>query len=150
VNLLLSQKDFIGTGGGCRRTDEVLCNGAVSNQCVGEVTKMHQVIYALVEASTEDTALACGRSAFDRLAGAGPDNAAIFDYSVMFDDERSSVAGKAQWGELPVVAPVDSDDGEKLLERGWEKKSCYGCSIYSPPTIIMLQTEISRRPVQRR
>ena len=81
---------------------------------------MHQVIYALVEASTEETALACGKAAFDRLVGAGPDNAAIFDYYVMFDDERSSVAGKARWGELPVVAPVDSDNGEKLLERGWE------------------------------
>ena len=55
---------------------------------------MHQVIYALVEASTEETALACGKAAFDRLVGAGPDNAAIFDYYVMFDDERSSVAGR--------------------------------------------------------
>ncbi|GAA5054502.1 hypothetical protein ACFFQF_24475 [Haladaptatus pallidirubidus] len=81
---------------------------------------MHQVIYALVEASTEDTALACGKAALDRLVGAGPDNAAIFDYYVTFDDERSFVAGKARWGELPVVAPVDSDEGTELLERGWE------------------------------
>ncbi|WP_227379180.1 hypothetical protein [Haladaptatus halobius] len=81
---------------------------------------MHQVIYALVEASTEDTALACGKAVFDRLIGAGPDNAAIFDYYVTFDDERSSVAGKARCGELPVVAPVDSDEGTELLDRGWE------------------------------
>ncbi len=120
MRLLLSQSDFIGAGDRCRRTDEVLCDGVVSNQCVGEVTDMHQVIYALVEASTEDAALACGRAAFDRLVGAGPDNAAIFDYYVTFDDERSSGAGKARWGELPVVAPVDSEDGAELLERGWE------------------------------
>ncbi|WP_227357675.1 hypothetical protein [Haladaptatus salinisoli] len=81
---------------------------------------MHQVIYALIEAPTEETALACAKAAFDRLVGADPDNAAIFDYYVLFDDERSSVAGKARWGELPVVAPVDSDDGAQLLERGWK------------------------------
>jgi hypothetical protein len=79
--------------------------------------------YALVEASTEDTALAGGKAVFDRLVGAGPDNAAIFDYYVTFDDERSSVAGKARCGELPVVAPVDSDEGTDLLERGWEATS---------------------------
>jgi hypothetical protein len=100
--------------------NEVMPDVAVSNQCVGEVTDMHQVIYALVEASTEDTAFACGKAAFDRHVGAGPDNAAVFDYYVTFDDERSSVAGKARWGELPVIAPVDSDDGAELLERGWE------------------------------
>ena len=120
MNLRFLQEDFIGAGDGCRRTDEVLYDGAVSNQCVGEVSHMHQVIYALVEASTEETALACGKAAFDRLVGAGPDNAAIFDYYVTFDDERSSVAGKARWGELPVVASIDSDDGAKLLESGWE------------------------------
>ena len=41
---------------------------------------MHQVIYALVEASTEETALACAKAAFDRLIGAAPDNTAVFDY----------------------------------------------------------------------
>ncbi len=81
---------------------------------------MHQVIYALVEASTEEAAFACGKAAFDRLVGVGPDNAAIFDYYVTFDDERSSIAGKARWGELPVVALVDSEDGAELLDSGWE------------------------------
>ncbi|GAD53087.1 hypothetical protein MBEHAL_1847 [Halarchaeum acidiphilum MH1-52-1] len=37
-----------------------------------------------------------------------------------FDEEDTSVAGKARWGELPTAAPVDSDDGQDLLERGWE------------------------------
>jgi hypothetical protein len=120
VNLLLSQSDFIGAGDGCRRTNEVLDEGAESNQCGGEVTDMHQIIYALVEASTEETALACAKAAFNRLVGAAPDNAAIFDYYVTFDDERSSVPGKARWGELPVVAPVDSDEGAELLESGLE------------------------------
>ncbi|SEO99461.1 hypothetical protein SAMN04487948_1106 [Halogranum amylolyticum] len=80
---------------------------------------MHQLIYALVEAPNRDDALASGNAAFDRLVGIGPDTAAVFDYYVTFDDETMSVAGKARWGELPVVAPVDSDEGAELLERGW-------------------------------
>jgi hypothetical protein len=85
-----------------------------------EVFEMHMVIYALVEASTHDDALATGKSVFDRLVGADPHAGAVFDYYVTFDVEDTSVAGKARWGELPTAAPVDSDDGEDLLKRGWE------------------------------
>ncbi|GAB7010953.1 hypothetical protein JCM31271_28960 [Halorubrum trueperi] len=85
-----------------------------------EVFKMHMVIYTLVEASTHDDALATGKSVFARLVGADPDAGAVFDYYVTFDEEDTSVAGKARWGELPTAAPVDSDDGRDLLDRGWE------------------------------
>lgn len=81
---------------------------------------MHQVIYALVTASTTDEALARGRTVFDRLVGAIPEEGAVFDYYVTFDDESTTVAGKARWGALPVAAPVESDDGQELLDRGWE------------------------------
>src|SRR6056297_3064460 len=81
---------------------------------------MHMVIYALVEASTENEALAAGKTVFNRLVGAEPHSCAVFDYFVTFDEEDTSVAGKARWGELPTAAPVDSDDGQDLLERGWE------------------------------
>jgi len=78
------------------------------------------VIYALVEASTENEALAAGKTVFTRLVGAEPHSCVVFDYFVTFDEEDTSVAGKARWGELPPAAPVDSDDGQDLLERGWE------------------------------
>jgi len=81
---------------------------------------MHMVIYALVEASTENEALVAGKTVFNRLVGAEPDSCAVFDYFVTFDKEDTSVAGTARWGELPTAAPVDSDDGRDLLERGWE------------------------------
>jgi len=81
---------------------------------------MHMMIYALVEESTHDDALATGKSVFNRLVGADPHPSAVFDYYVTFDEEDTSVAGKARWGELPTAAPVDSDDGQDLLERGWE------------------------------
>ena len=81
---------------------------------------MHMVIYTLVKASTEDDALATGKTVFDRLVGAVPHAGAVFDYYVAFDKEETSVAGTARWGDLPVAAPVESDEGEELLERGWE------------------------------
>ena len=81
---------------------------------------MHMVIYALVEASTEDEALSIGRGVFDRLVGAVPHAGAVFDYYVTFDEEDTTVAGKARWGDLPVAAPVESEAGQGLLDRGWE------------------------------
>ena len=71
----------------------------------------------LVEASTHDDALATGKAVFNRLVGADPHAAA--DHYVCFDEDETLVAGKAQWGELPTAAPVGSDDGQDLLERGW-------------------------------
>jgi len=76
---------------------------------------MHMVIYTLVEASTEDDALATGKTVFDRLVGAVPHAGAVFDYYVTFDEEETSVAGSVRWGDLPVAAPVDSDEGESYL-----------------------------------
>ena len=81
---------------------------------------MHMVIYTLVEASTRDDALATGKTVFGRLVGAVPHAGAVFDYYVTFDEESTSVAGTARWGDLPVVASVESNEGEELLERGWE------------------------------
>ncbi|ACM58558.1 hypothetical protein HALDL1_00315 (plasmid) [Halobacterium sp. DL1] len=81
---------------------------------------MHMVIYALVEASTQNDALATGKTVFDRLVGADPHSSAVFDYYVSFDEENTTVAGKARWGDLPAASPVDSDDGQDLLDQGWE------------------------------
>jgi hypothetical protein len=81
---------------------------------------MHKIIYALVEASTEDEAVAAGKQAFDRLVGVRPPSGAVFDYYVTFDDETTSVAGKARWGNRPTAAPIDSEAGQELLDRGWE------------------------------
>jgi len=81
---------------------------------------MHMVIYTLVEASTQNDALATGKTVFDRLVGADPHSSAVFDYYVCFDEENTTVAGKARWGDLPAAAPADSDDGQDLLDQGWE------------------------------
>jgi len=86
-----------------------------------EVFEMHMVIYSLVEASTEDEALSTGKTVFDRLVGADPHAGAVFDYPRdVRRGIRSVRCGKARWGELPTAAPVNSDDGQDLLERGWK------------------------------
>jgi len=81
---------------------------------------MHMVIYALVEASTQNDALATGKTVFDRLVGADPHSSAVFDYYVSFDEENTTVAGKGSMGRFTGRIPVDSDDGQDLLDQGWE------------------------------
>ena len=81
---------------------------------------MHQIIHAIVDAQTEDDALAVARgSVFDRLVGATVESCGEFDYYVTFDEEGTGVAGKARWGDLPIAARLNSDDGCELLARGW-------------------------------
>ena len=74
----------------------------------------------LVKASTRDDALTTGKTLFDRLVGADPHATTVFDYHVTFDEDNTSIAGKARWGDLPTAVAVDSDDGQDLLDRGWE------------------------------
>lgn len=80
---------------------------------------MHQLIHALVEAQTEESALAEATMTFDRLVGATPHGAASFDYYVTFDMDDHTTAGRNRWGDLPVAARIDSIEGQALLERGW-------------------------------
>jgi len=80
---------------------------------------MHMVIYALVEASTQNDALATGKTVFDRLVGADPHSSAVFDYYVSFDGEHDG-CGQGSMGRFTGRIPVDSDDGQDLLDQGWE------------------------------
>ena len=92
---------------------------AVRGAPAGHGLPMHMLIYALVEASTADAALAAGKGVFDNLVGVDRHSDAVFDYYVTFD-ESSTVAGKSRWGERPTAAPVDSEVGQELLGDGWE------------------------------
>ena len=84
----------------------------------GECDSMHQIIYALVDAESEEDALEEATVTVDRLVGARLDERPVFDYYVTFDDEDVAVAGKARWGERPVAARVESHEGARLLKRG--------------------------------
>ncbi|WP_267643482.1 hypothetical protein [Haloarchaeobius amylolyticus] len=80
---------------------------------------MHKLIYALVQASSTEHALANARSVFDHLVGAHPDTCPVFDYYVTFDDHEASLAGPARWGDLPVAVSAHAPAGAELIERGW-------------------------------
>jgi len=116
-----------------------------------EVFETHTTIYALIEASTHDDAVATGKTVFDRLVGADPHAGAVFDYCVCFDEQDTSVAGKARWGELPTAFPVDSDDGQDLLERGWEatRRSCATRTSPGTPSTKSARTTADDLPVRR-
>ncbi|WIV68893.1 hypothetical protein [Natrialbaceae archaeon AArc-T1-2] len=78
------------------------------------------VIYTLVEASTRNDAVATGKAVLDRLVRADPHGGTVFDYFVTFDQEGSTVAENARWGDSPVATRVDSDEVQEPLERGWD------------------------------
>ncbi len=44
----------------------------------------------------------------------------MFDYYVTFDEDDTTVAGKARWGDLPTAAPINSAEGGELLDRAWK------------------------------
>ena len=53
-----------------------------------EVFEIHMVIYALVEESTHDDALATGKTVFDRLVGANPHAGAVFERSHRYSQSQ--------------------------------------------------------------
>jgi hypothetical protein len=77
---------------------------------------MHQLIYA----PSPDEALGTARTAFDQLVGADLRDVPVFDYYVTFDEAGNGISGADRWGDLPTAARVDSEEGQALLDRGWE------------------------------
>lgn len=78
---------------------------------------MHQIMYAIVEAETEEEALSAGNDVFQKLVDC---NHTLFDYYVTFDERKARSAGKGRWDELPAAAKIQSEPGRQLVERGWE------------------------------
>jgi len=75
---------------------------------------MHMVIRGLVSAESRDEALARAKSGvFDRLVRDG-----VFDYYVTTDMDGNGVAGTDRWGDYPVAAPVDTDEGRHYVDEG--------------------------------
>lgn len=77
---------------------------------------MHRLIYAIVEADTRERAISKGKNVFEELIESDEN---LFDYYVTFDRENTKSAGKGRWGDLPTAATVDSQEGKRLIERGW-------------------------------
>jgi len=82
---------------------------------------MHMVIYALVEASTQNDALATGKTVFDRLVGADPHSSAVFDYYVSFDEENTTVAARLD-GDLPAASPLTRTMDRTYSTKGGKRR----------------------------
>jgi hypothetical protein len=79
-------------------------------------------IYAIVNAPTRDDALTTARkSVFDRLVGATYDSTRVFDYYKTVDEDRDLFPAIANENEVPPAARLNSDHGQELLARGWNR-----------------------------
>lgn len=81
---------------------------------------MHAIVYALVEGATERDALSKAKAAFDELVESDTN---IIDYYATFEEEGLGVAGVDRWGDLPAAAPVNSPDGEILVDSAWKESN---------------------------
>lgn len=78
---------------------------------------MHTIIYAVVDAQTEDDALGAARGAFDRLTGATPGRRRVFDYCLTLDEVSEDHPARAEG--LPRAARIDETTGTNLLGAAW-------------------------------
>lgn len=74
---------------------------------------MHMVIGVIVGAEDGEEALDKAKETLNSLVERGD-----FDYYTTFDVDGHGMSGKDRWGELPVVANIESREGKKLVEDG--------------------------------
>jgi len=80
------------------------------------------VIRAIVYAKDKREALCKAKEIFEKLC----ECQRPFDYYVTFDMDGYGVSGKDRWGNLPVVAKADSDEGKMLIEEGMKfTRECF-------------------------
>jgi hypothetical protein len=77
----------------------------------------HTVVFAVVDAPTEDRALDAAQTAFDRLAGTAPERDRVFDYCLTLDEVDPDHPARA--AGIPTAARVADDRGTVLLGAAW-------------------------------
>jgi len=80
---------------------------------------MHKVIYAIVEASTKNDALTIGNHVFNRVVNGQTYTASVFDYYVCSNRDGLRLAASDRSEDIPPAAPVDSEEGQQMVERAW-------------------------------
>lgn len=78
---------------------------------------MHTIIYAIVDAQTDEDALGAARTAFDRLTGATPGRGRVFDYCLTLDEVGADHPAREEG--LPRAARVEEEPGKSLLGAAW-------------------------------
>lgn len=74
---------------------------------------MHKVIRIIVYGDDEKEARDKAEKILNENLVPSP-----FDYGTFFDEDGSSVSGKARWGNIPAVCLADSKEGKKLIKEG--------------------------------
>lgn len=77
----------------------------------------HTIIYAIVDAQSEDDALRAARAAFDRLTGTIPGRKRVFEYCLTLDEVHADHPMREDG--LPRAARVDGEPGRSLLGTAW-------------------------------
>jgi hypothetical protein len=78
---------------------------------------MHTIIYAIVDAQTDEDALGAAQRAFDRLTGATPRRERVFDYCLTLDEVGADHPARDEG--LPQAARVEEEPGKSLLGAAW-------------------------------
>lgn len=83
---------------------------------------MHHIIRILVKAKTKDAARYAAEQVLNKYIGTEGNNPLSIDYGTFFDDDKSTMSGKARWGKMPVAAKADSPKGAYLILVGFEEE----------------------------
>ncbi|WP_211313747.1 hypothetical protein [Halarchaeum salinum] len=109
------------------------------------------LIYAFVEASTRDEALAAGKSAFDRLVGVAPQTDVVCDSYVTLNEEDVIGTDQARWGERPAATPIKSDvaiSGVPTATSGMNNRSQHGLMITETNPTVKIHYPVGDRDFQ--
>lgn len=83
-------------------------------------THHETLIYVLVEATDHRTAISRAKPVLDDVVTATNRAVESFrDYAMFHGDELERLT--AVWGEKPSAASLESDEGQALLEEGWNR-----------------------------
>lgn len=77
----------------------------------------HTIIYAIVDARSEDDALSAARAAFDRLTGMTPGRKRVFEYCLTLDAVHNDHPMREDG--FPQAARIDEEPGRSLLGTAW-------------------------------
>jgi len=75
---------------------------------------MHHVIEMIVYAKTKKEARSRAEETFNEKL------IPRFDYGTFFDEEDTTISGKARWGNMPPVELANSKDGKALIDDGFD------------------------------
>lgn len=102
---------------------------------------MESLIYALVDAESEQAALASARVTFDRVVEkCGFPVGCFTEYELFTRPGRERLSER--WGEMPQAAPAHSERGQALIEEGWRQtRENFAMNLEEVRSILSMYTD---------